>query len=142
MWDLPGPGLEPVSPALASGFSTIAPPGKPSTSAFRPYYRYYLYLYENIFFLLTVFLSVKMLPHFKYYICEAFSFFLYVSILLTTITILCFNCIFLLEYNCFTMLSFNYYSSLTITPSILLILMFLISYILRTKLLLYINNKV
>ena len=29
MWDLPGPGLEPVSPALAGGFSTAAPPGKP-----------------------------------------------------------------------------------------------------------------
>ena len=29
MWDLPRPGLEPVSPALAGGFSTTAPPGKP-----------------------------------------------------------------------------------------------------------------
>ena len=28
-WDLPGPGLEPVSPALAGGFLTTAPPGKP-----------------------------------------------------------------------------------------------------------------
>ena len=28
MWDLPGPGLEPVSPALAGRFSTPAPPGK------------------------------------------------------------------------------------------------------------------
>ena len=28
MWDLPGPGLEPVSPALAGGFLTSAPPGK------------------------------------------------------------------------------------------------------------------
>ena len=28
MWDLPGPGLEPVSPALAAGFLTTAPPGK------------------------------------------------------------------------------------------------------------------
>ena len=30
MWDLPGPGLEPVSPALAGGFLATAPPGKPS----------------------------------------------------------------------------------------------------------------
>ena len=30
MWDLPGPGLEPVSPALAGRFSTTAPPRKPS----------------------------------------------------------------------------------------------------------------
>ena len=29
MCDLPGPGLEPMSPALASGFLTTAPPGKP-----------------------------------------------------------------------------------------------------------------
>ena len=28
-WDPPGPGPEPVSPALAGGFPTIAPPGKP-----------------------------------------------------------------------------------------------------------------
>ena len=28
-WDLPRPGLEPVSPALAGGLSTTAPPGKP-----------------------------------------------------------------------------------------------------------------
>ena len=29
MWDLPGPGLEPVSPASAGRFLTPAPPGKP-----------------------------------------------------------------------------------------------------------------
>ena len=29
IWDLPGPGLEPVSPALAGRFLTTAPPGKP-----------------------------------------------------------------------------------------------------------------
>ena len=29
MWDPPRPGLEPVSPALAGGLSTAAPPGKP-----------------------------------------------------------------------------------------------------------------
>ena len=34
MWDLPGPGLEPVSPALAGGFLTTAPPGKPTTFNF------------------------------------------------------------------------------------------------------------
>ena len=32
MWDLPGPGLEPVSPALAGGFLTTVPPGKPLKS--------------------------------------------------------------------------------------------------------------
>ena len=34
MWDLPGPGLEPVSPALADGFLTTVPPGKPETTGF------------------------------------------------------------------------------------------------------------
>ena len=29
MWDLPRPGHEPASPALAGRFSTTAPPGKP-----------------------------------------------------------------------------------------------------------------
>ena len=29
MWDLPGPGIDPVSPALASGFLTTGPPVKP-----------------------------------------------------------------------------------------------------------------
>ena len=28
-WDLPRPGLEPVSPALVGRFSTTVPPGKP-----------------------------------------------------------------------------------------------------------------
>ena len=34
MWDLPRPGLEPVSPALAGRLSTTAPPGKPRCSYF------------------------------------------------------------------------------------------------------------
>ena len=34
MWDLPGPGLEPVSPALA-GFLTTAPPGKSRDSVLK-----------------------------------------------------------------------------------------------------------
>ena len=32
MWDLPRPGLQPVSPALAGRFSTTAPPGKPQVT--------------------------------------------------------------------------------------------------------------
>ena len=34
MLDLPRPGLEPVSPALAGRFSTTAPPGKPLVQIF------------------------------------------------------------------------------------------------------------
>ena len=32
MWDLPGSGVEPVSPALAGGLLTTEPPGKPRSS--------------------------------------------------------------------------------------------------------------
>ena len=34
MWDLPGPGIEPVSPALAGRFLTTAPTGKPPLCPF------------------------------------------------------------------------------------------------------------
>ena len=36
MWDLHGPGLEPVFPALAGGFLTTAPPGKPYREILEP----------------------------------------------------------------------------------------------------------
>ena len=39
MWDLPGPGLESVSPALAGGFLTPAPPRKSTT---------YLYIWFDV----------------------------------------------------------------------------------------------
>ena len=35
MWDLPRPGLEPMSPALAGGFLTTVPPGKSCISALK-----------------------------------------------------------------------------------------------------------
>ena len=35
MWDLPRPGHEPMSPALAGRFSTTAPPGKPKAHVFK-----------------------------------------------------------------------------------------------------------
>ena len=34
MWDLPGPGIPPVSPSLAGGFFTTGPPGKSPHSFF------------------------------------------------------------------------------------------------------------
>ena len=39
MWDLPGPGLEPVSPALVGRFLTTAPPGK---SLYDMFYFYFI----------------------------------------------------------------------------------------------------
>ena len=38
MWDLPRPALKPVSPALAGGFLTTMPPGKPSNSFLRSWF--------------------------------------------------------------------------------------------------------
>ena len=48
MWDLPGPGIEPVSPALAGRFSTTAPPGKPQPELFliEIYLTYTLYKFK------------------------------------------------------------------------------------------------
>ena len=37
MWDLPRPGLEPVSPALAGRLSTTEPPGKPGLDVLKIY---------------------------------------------------------------------------------------------------------
>ena len=49
MWDLPRPGLEPVSPALAGRFSTTAPPGKPWCLFLKRSYSEVRYMVENIF---------------------------------------------------------------------------------------------
>ena len=53
MWDLPRPGLEPASPALAGRFSTTVPPGKPPREVFfkvglsSPYILDYFYKIES-----------------------------------------------------------------------------------------------
>ena len=52
MWDLPRPGLEPVSPVLAGRFLTTAPPGKPSLFVFCFYWLNCLLLFFAHFFLL------------------------------------------------------------------------------------------
>ena len=43
MWDLPGPGMEPLSPALAGGFIITEPPVKPlSPCDFNVFSSYYV----------------------------------------------------------------------------------------------------
>ena len=44
MWDLPGLGVEPVSPELAGGFFTTEPPGKPLEIYFRKAFSKYIYI--------------------------------------------------------------------------------------------------
>ena len=56
MWDLPGPGIEPVPPALAGGLLTTAPPGKPLT------YMFYVYMYVLTF---TLFFNPSGSPLFS-----------------------------------------------------------------------------
>ena len=46
MWDLPGPGLEPVSPALAGRFLTTASPGK---SLFQLYFFLLSFRHKNTY---------------------------------------------------------------------------------------------
>ena len=44
MWDPPGPGLEPMFPALAGRLSTTVPPGKPA-----PQYSFFFFFFSPIF---------------------------------------------------------------------------------------------
>ena len=48
MWDLPGLGIEPMSPALAGGFLTTVPPGKHSGL-------FFLFVFVGVFLLYTYF---------------------------------------------------------------------------------------
>ena len=59
MWDLPTPGLEPMSPALADRFPTTAPPGKPASLIFYP--------------LLVIFLSAWMSEAFSVFQVQVFN---------------------------------------------------------------------
>ena len=51
MWDLPRPGLEPVSPALAGGPSTTVPPGKPYRSFLNLKWTYTMFIVLELVFL-------------------------------------------------------------------------------------------
>ena len=51
MWDLPGPEIEPMFPALEGRFSTTEPPGKPTSDRLLidDYYDYKCVLYYTVF---------------------------------------------------------------------------------------------
>ena len=61
MWDLPRPGLEPVSPALAGRFSTTAPPGKPLPSLLIVYLPFFVLLLHPLPLFLSEILSFGFL---------------------------------------------------------------------------------
>ena len=71
MWDLPGAGLEPVSPALAGRFLTTAPLGKP---CFMGFYAFLVHFFVSVclVFFLSLILGLVCL----------FSFFLFIVLLL------------------------------------------------------------
>ena len=58
MWDLPRPGLEPVSPASAGRFSTTTPPGKPIIIFYnvtmQPYILFSFFKFIYLFLILAV----------------------------------------------------------------------------------------
>ena len=63
MWDLPRPGLEPVSPALAGRVSTTAPPGKPPYAVFLNNYtvsKYCIPIVKTNFAFSIFYLSLKI----------------------------------------------------------------------------------
>ena len=66
MWDLPRPGLEPVSPALAGRFSTTAPPGKPLKLHFHFHRCYYE---RNFYFYVVKYEDFPLLFFKKYFVC-------------------------------------------------------------------------
>ena len=55
MWDLPRPGLEPVSPALAGRLSTTAPPGKPNLL-------FFTHPFDSIFSLISILNILQFIP--------------------------------------------------------------------------------
>ena len=60
MWDLPRPGLKPVSPSLAGRFLTTVPPGKP-----------YVFIFSNIFFIFLI------LSYFLFFVIVLLFFFFF-----------------------------------------------------------------
>ena len=69
MWDLPRPGLEPVTPALAGGFSTTAPPGKPQHYYFKMcnIMIWYIYIYIYIHIYIYMYMCIYIYIHIYIY---------------------------------------------------------------------------
>ena len=83
--DLPNPGIEPTSPALASRSFTTAPPGKPTVLTVNCWFilsvlfRIYFFLGSCVFLNVCIFLIIAILLHFPFYYYEI-SFFVFSNI--------------------------------------------------------------
>ena len=103
MWDLPRPGLKPMSPSLAGGFLTTASPGKSRM----------LWFFKNSFFSLSFNLNNFYWPVFKFVItCVKFT-----NESVKIVLCLCY-CGFYFQY-CHLILSYSFYSFVEITPVII-----------------------
>ena len=71
MWDLPRPGLEPVSPALAGRLSTTAPPGKPLMWVFC-FILFTLLLVKSLWHLWHLKLCLKWFS-LRFFCCSSYS---------------------------------------------------------------------
>ena len=77
MWDLPGPGLEPMSPALAGGFLTTAPPGRSCS----------LWFFVSLFLLSCLLLDLFEHYYYSILIYRVFNCFLFYSLLVVPLEI-------------------------------------------------------
>ena len=63
MWDLPGPGLEPLFPALAGGFLTTVPPGKPCLFFYHLNFIYFFIQWVLISYLFYTYKCIYVNPN-------------------------------------------------------------------------------
>ena len=114
MWDLPRPGLEPMSPALAGRLSMTAPPGKPL-----------------IFFWFYVSLSLVFSACYHWWICLLVwllsSFFLYIQIYIyiffSFFSFCEFVCVFFFVWSCLYSFAF------TICPRVLTVCFYSVEFL-------------
>ena len=90
MWDLPGPGVEPVSPALAGKFLTTAPPGKSPSSEFLISV---IYIFSSNFFRFLIFLLLCLfylhIIFFTFFTSSFSSLSIYKTVVLKSLSSLC-----------------------------------------------------
>ena len=69
MWNVPGPEIEPMSPALAGGFLTARPPGKGKVKVLVAQLCPILFFFFKIYIIVLVLPNIKMNPP-QVYMCS------------------------------------------------------------------------
>ena len=97
MQHLPGPEIEPMSPALADGFFTTEPPWKPTSSnVLNSVFNICVQLYK----LSTFLLSTSYASSYKLILCFHFLFFFFQKILNVLLKFLLSSLFYLISENC------------------------------------------